>query len=192
MNPSIPDSPRLVCRVARGWLSVSGNAGGESRGAWAKHVAGCDACQQFFAASDALDQALLRGSKRRGVSAPPGLERKIALAVTQSLSKPQPRPSFLPMALAGVGGIAAVALLLFLQPPKLQPETDTSPSQTNLATLSPDWESLKPSANALLSGEPLQREVDSVVADARSAIRFLELNFLPPSYAILDESGRSL
>jgi hypothetical protein len=43
------------------------------------------------------------------------------------------------------------------------------------------WESVKPSAAAAWKAEPLSREASDLASDARSAIGFLEANFLPVS-----------
>lgn len=55
----------------------------------------------------------------------------------------------------------------------------TAASDGNDAVATTVWGRLQPDAEALLEGEPLQREVDAFYADARSALGFLALNFLP-------------
>jgi hypothetical protein len=45
------------------------------------------------------------------------------------------------------------------------------------------WAVWQPKTEALLEGEPLRREADALYADARVALGFLALNFLPTSVA---------
>jgi anti-sigma factor RsiW len=169
-------SPRLTCRLVRGWVSVCGSASaGAPRGLGAGHVATCPDCQHFFRACDELDLALKRDAARHAPVPPAGLEQRIMRAVNQSA--PEPRaPRYVPLALAGAVACAALAVLVFQQ--RSSPTNVTVPDVPALAA-NQVWTSLKPSADALLAGDPLQREVDAVVSDARSAVRFLQRNFLP-------------
>jgi hypothetical protein len=170
--------PPLICRIGRGWMSVFGDAtAGEPRGLGAGHVATCDDCRRFFSACDELEFALKRDAARHAPVVPTGLEQRIVRAVYLSAPEPHPRSThFVPFALAGAAVCVALAVFVFQR--RFSPPRAAAP--TNFVIVADDvWTSLKPSANALLSGDPLQNEVDLMVSDARSAVRFLERNFLP-------------
>ena len=99
-------------------------------------------------------------------------------------SAPAPRVARLPwLSLAGVTACAVAAVFFFRQQFISGPAEAPAPTQFVAAAedVSPRqiWESLKPSTDAVLTGAPLQNEVDAVVADARKAVGFLALNFLP-------------
>jgi hypothetical protein len=180
MNTPAVHHPRLVCRLVRGWLSVFGDASAaEGKGLGAAHLESCEDCQRFFSACNDLESALRRDVTRHAQSLPEGMEQRIIRAVHQS--KPEPRRNaarHLPALMAGAVACVALAVIVFRQNPST-PRT-VAPDK---ATITADqvWTSLKPKANDLLSGDPLQHEVDAMVSDARSAVRFLERNFLPPA-----------
>jgi len=176
-KPTIPQV-RFTCRLVRGCISVFGDTtAGAPRGPGASHVAACMDCQQFFGACDELELALKRDAARQAQDAPAGLEQRIVRAV--KLSTPEPRSRVVrpfSFALAGVAACAALTVLVLQrQSPAPRPAAPTNP----VIAAGDVWTLLRPSADALLSGDPLQREADAVVSDARSAVRFLELNFLP-------------
>ena len=169
---------RLICRLVRGWTSLFGEAtAGEFRGLGARHVATCDDCRCFFAAGDELESALKRDAARQTAVPPAGIEQRIMGAVNVSALRPRSRPTrYLPLTLAcAAAGIALTVMVFQWQPQRPREVAAAHPA------VAPDqvWTSLKPSAEALLSGDPLQQEVDAVVTDAQSALRFLERNFSP-------------
>jgi len=179
---------RFMCRVVRFQTALFGHAS-KSTG----HAANCPECQAYFQASDALVGGL-RGAAAQETRHPSDdLAAKIALAVRQSA--PSPRRSRLPVALSlFAGATAAVAMALFvvrenlpIQPatPKIQASPEISSS--DMAGLVSDVDQLRirfmnsvePAATRLATQNPLTQELKSVQADARSALGFLALNFIP-------------
>jgi hypothetical protein len=171
---------RWSCRVVRGWRSVFGeNANGAGFGS--THIASCPECQRFFAACDDLELTL-RNDAARNIAAPAAaLEQRILRAVRQTAAEPRPRRGNGPILL--FAGVAAAFAIVFGRLENVGPGSmrDTG---TNRAGAVASGATQAPSAdisslNAILATDPLQHEVDSVYADAQSAIRFLALNFLP-------------
>lgn len=118
-----------------------------------------------------------------------GLDRRIISAVRES-ARPIRRPErrFTGSVMAWGGAVAVVALAIVVvqrqsprdhgmtRPLAVAPTTEGNAENAVTSTV---WGRLQPDAKALLEGEPLQREVDAFYADARSALGFLALNFLP-------------
>lgn len=194
MNPSPSDSPRFACRLARGLLATLDRTDAATpRGPGSGHIAGCADCQRFFAACDDLDLALTRDATRLDQSAPAGLERRIALAVARSTApRPEPARPALPMfALLGAAACAAVAIFVFQTGEK--PAETTPPPAANIVAVidstrtalathslrSKISDTIDTAANGVLREDPLTIEARALEADARSALRFLALNFLP-------------
>lgn len=175
--------PPIVCRVVRGWNSISPGGG-------ARHAESCAACRAVFATSAAFDAALRSeaGEWAQATPAPTvGFERRIVNAVGQAKAPPAAeRSSAWRGAGAAATGLAVIAALAFFRPAS-GPTRDAS--QANAAMLVSAVESVSrgfvetviPSAGALVGDNPMQREFDAIYADARSAVRFLAMNFLPES-----------
>lgn len=177
MNSSAPVRPRWWCRVVRGWSALFAKAP-------SGHAARCAACQEFFAQSRALEQRLQRDARPRERTIPAGLEQRIIAAIPFARPvrrEPPVRTSWFVLAGAGAGAAAAVALavLALRSPPGASApiarhETSGAPQ---VAVVAPEtmqvWEA------SIAGKNPLQREINSVYSDARSALRFLALNFLP-------------
>ena len=191
------DRPRFTCRIIRGSRSVLGDTtAGAPRGFGAAHIAACADCQSFFGACDELERALKRDAAREWREPPSGLEQNIIRAVRLSTPEPAPRHSRRTLlSLAGATACAAVAVLVYQQRTS-SPGTPAA-AQENLAVNAVDpatlaearqiiaavpadlFAQMQPRAQAILQQNPLQNEVDAVAADARSAVQFLALNFMP-------------
>ena len=191
-----PNRPRLFCRLIRAWSSLTGAAHtSESSGRIGRHIASCAECGAFFHASDELENALRRDA-RRVRQAPSGdLEQRIARAVRLSSEAPRRSSRWIPaLSIAGAVAAAVVAILAVRRPAPTNPEV-ASVSRAEVAQLVDDlgsvpsrvWTSIEPSATKLTTENPLRQEIDSVYSDARSALNFLALNFLPTNRA---SSGR--
>ncbi len=88
---------------------------------------------------------------------------------------------------AGIGALAALGALVAIR----QPVGDVMRESRAVTAMIADgsetggwdeggaWENWQPTTEALLEGEPLRREADALYADARVALGFLALNFLP-------------
>jgi hypothetical protein len=180
--------PRWVCRVARLGCAVF------TRGPLAAHAASCADCRRYFAQVDDLESALRRDAGRVRAETPIGLESRILQAISAEAAAPRRRveSSNRGPVLALLGGaLAAVAVGIFVLRDRTQSET--------VAPAGPD----NPSAEAqvamgvlkefsqqviddvvsptrtLVADNGLRQEIGSVYADARSALGFLALNFLP-------------
>lgn len=198
---SMTDRPRLACRVVQGWAAVAGDGAAPRAGAWgARHVAACEDCGRFFARGDALETSLRRGAMALSAEAVPGLEQRINDAVARSVrmgtAVPPSREGFSGFAMGSwalAGAAASVAVALLVSQQMKSPRDAGRPEGLVTApvpagTVAGDGllDGLSPDATALLQGEPLRREVDAMYSDARSALGFLALNFLPKSP---DEAG---
>jgi len=188
MNISPAPHPRLACRIVRPWIAVFGDASaGGLRGLGSGHVAACDDCRRFFSACHALELALKREATQQASPMPAGIEQRITRAAGRSVPTPHPRATRLvPLALAGAVACAALAVLVVQH---RSPLPDVPPPDQPAFAADQVWSSLEPSADALMAAEPLQHEVDAVVSDAKSAVRFLERNFLPSAPS--EAQGRS-
>lgn len=184
-NPT--QAPRLTCRLARGAIAIFGDtAAGEPRGPGAAHAATCADCREYFAACDFLESSLRREATRDWHEAPAGLEQNILRAARQATPAPRrARPVWL--VLASVTACALAAAVFFREqlvtnlPPAI---VDSKPVEVASAVSAQQiWNNLKPSANAVLAADPLQKEADAIAADARTAMDFLALNFLPAAPA---------
>lgn len=184
MNSAASQSPRFTCRVVRRWSSVTGHAP-------AAHCATCPDCQAFFAAGAALENALRREAPRVAATPMIGLEQRIARAVRESQPAPRRRNERAPLALwLGAGAAAVLAVLVVLNRPAAPSATLEEPlprseelAQAVLGTvndLSERWETkVVPTTRAVVANNPLQQELQSVVANGRGAMSFLATNFLP-------------
>lgn len=195
MNSSSNNS-RFICRLARRCSVLFGSSETLGEGGWAgRHIEHCADCQAFYAANDEFD-ALLKADARRSAAAPAGLENAIIAGFRQSSPRQERaierRRSRSPMfAFAGAAMVAAalaVAFTLSLNKPK--PKNDLVESgatpedvqQTLEAARGASqtlWASVKPSAEVLKEADPLNHELNSVFSDARNAVNFLALNFVP-------------
>ncbi len=175
MNLAVANSPRFTCRMVRGWISILGD---DTRALQSAHVAGCPDCQAFFSAGDELELALRREAAAVRVAPRDTLEQDILRAVRQS-ARPARRHFTLPvLSLCGVAAAIAAAIVMLQSsviPPATQPATTDAPVA--------DVQPLLKAMPQILQQDPLQNEVDSVVANARSAMHFLALNFLPADSA---------
>lgn len=190
MNTPSPDRPRLSCRLARLRCALRGDA----TGANSAHVQGCPVCQQHFAAVAAFDGALRRDVARATTKDfPAGLERRVILAVAESrVATPAPsRNGFGWLAATGIAAaVAAVALVLSLRhapdaPGSVVVQATTPAVTTPLKAIepAPTWGTVVSTASTLAPENPLESELQYVYSDARTALRFLALNFLPAGAA---------
>jgi hypothetical protein len=190
LDRSAADRPRLACRVVQGWGSIVGDGAAPQAGALgARHVAECDCCRQFFAGSDALAAALRSTAANLREPAVVGLDRQIIAAVHRSSRPAEPVGLRRAASMMAWGGAVAVVTLAVIAVQKqsrpgggavrTMPLAAPVENTGEAADADDVWGRVQPKATALLEGAPLQREVDAVYADARAALGFLALNFLP-------------
>lgn len=182
--------PRFACRVVQGWVSVVGEGEAPPTGAFgSRHVASCECCREFFARSTSLEATLRGSSAARRAEPSAELDRRIISAVREtarSARRTEARSAGGIMAWGGAIAVVALAVAVgqrqslsnrgIARPWAVAPSAESRADEAIAATV---WGRLQPDAEALLEGEPLQREVDAFYADARSALGFLALNFLP-------------
>lgn len=190
---------RFACRVARIRDAMTGSSA-------SGHIARCADCQAYYRADHNLINQLRQTAPKQLQPTPDDLAQRIARAVRQTAPQPARRrsPTLSWAALAGVSAVAVVALSLFIvrQTPTKSATQTANINQTTALTISPAdvtelvenvdslrsrlVASVKPTAETLVEKNPLTQELNSVRADARSALGFLALNFLP------SESARQL
>jgi hypothetical protein len=174
MNDS-PASPRLLCRFVRRWTSDGST-----------HVASCPDCQQYFDQCDELESSLRRDAARANPAAPVALERGILLALRHA--QIEQRPAFQAWRYVWMGATAALvnAISLLVSRPSGKRNVVVAENQADAAALIDATQSFSarllnewvPTAAEAVQDNALQRELDAVYIDARSAIGFLKLNFL--------------
>ncbi len=171
--------PRLACRLARTVSAVRENPA-------SRHLATCPDCQAWLAASTRLDAALRRSAPAARPVAAADLDARILAAVHAAAVAPAPA-STMPARgwLALATGLAAAAVLAFtfspgLRPDRIHPADEAAAFAATVGTLSGQLvDQVLPSAGTLIAENPLQDELSAVYTDARSALHFLALNFLP-------------
>jgi len=178
---------RFACRVARLKHALSSGTG-KTTG----HAANCPDCQAYFRVNNALVGALRHDATRMTQLTPDDLAVRIALAVRQSA--PRPRRSHTAAWSTLAGAMAVVALSVFIvrqNPPIHQASLNSQVSgelrPADVAKLVANVDSLRvrfinsvePTAAKIATQNPLTQELNSVQADARSALGFLALNFIP-------------
>lgn len=205
MKPAISfHRTRWSCRIVRGWVSICSE--GRRRGLAARHIAGCAECRGYFAAADELEASLRGSAVRQFAPSPAGLDQRIMQAIAHSTreSVEPARPGRIGLFAIGSVAVAAAVAIAVIQPWRNAPPLADPVAATDLAiTTAPadsavaSWTSLTAPVTSLLAHDPLQAEAASVYADARSAARFLALNFLPstttagPSNDVVPSTRRS-
>ena len=179
---SSPKSNRvpLVCRWTRFRAALTDNPSVAARG----HCTTCADCWDYFAAADQLETTL----RRQATSTPPipgTLERRILNALQHSSREERRGPRQWSWVLGGlVAAVVATVIVFRIQetPPVDAPQPVASIDDVLIVAqeLPKQWfATLQPGAVRLLETNPLQQEIASVSSDARSALNFLALNFLP-------------
>lgn len=193
MNPNASscDRPRLACRVARVWSSLADRKLADRK--LAGHIASCSSCREYFSACAVLETELRSEAVRRAATAPASTElaRQVlsGLAAPTRNAAPSRRRPALPLGLgAAIAAAAIVAISLIPEtapPAGANPAIALTPSEVqaivnSAATLTDRWLNIVgPRAGTAIQNNALQQEMASVYADARSAIDFLAMNFLP-------------
>lgn len=190
---------RLACRVARALCALRETSS-------SAHVAGCADCQSYFRTATTLESALRREAPATRAAVPANFERDLLRAVREAaaeenlITSPRPRASLpaLPWRSLATFGAVAAALVLgaFLFQRRAEPLAPTrAEALAFLDTVGTATERLTeeviPTAGTLIADNPLQTEFTALESDARAAVDFLALNFLPRS-AIVASNSRSL
>ncbi len=174
--------PRFRCRVARTARALVDGAG-------ERHVLGCADCQTFFLTAESLDQELRRdASALRAAGPEPSSElaQNILRAIREEAVVSRPvrfrKPVWAMSAIAVAAMVAVIVLQWPVTPsrPMVATADDTEAIVQALENLSVKLtDTVIPQTGEILANNPLQKELGSVYSDARSALDFLVLNFLP-------------
>lgn len=181
------------CRLVRFGASLSRDGDAAS---WVRrHADACPSCQQHFATAASFEQQLRASAPSRSVAPRASLEHDImreimaaapdrASAWSRDVPSRSSRPRRVWPAFALAASAACAVALVFVQrprhgnpPPSPAPRVESVVSATTPSSAS--WTQLATPVRTLLNEDPLQSEAQQVVAEARSAVDFLALNFLP-------------
>jgi hypothetical protein len=155
----------------------------------------CADCRAYVAATETLDLALRRSAPAQATTTPEpstGFEQRLLNAVRAPATPKPSRASHLGWAAATA--LTAVVAVAFIRPaggPAGNPTKEEMAMLTAAVSNASRGlvENVIPSTGALVADNPLQREFGAIAADARSALGFLAMNFLPTS-AVADASIR--
>jgi hypothetical protein len=171
----------LLCRATRvraAWLSHSDSS-------VSRHCATCVDCRAYFSTDNQLETRLRRDAPARTTNVPSNLESRILQAVDRSqLQERSPRRT-LSWGLAALASAAVVAVATVqLHRPASQPTSAPAGTVEDVLAVASElpkqwFATVQPGATKLLEENPLQLEIASVSSDARSALDFLAMNFLP-------------
>jgi hypothetical protein len=171
----------LRCRATRAraaWLSQPDSN-------VSRHCATCADCHAYFSTADQLETRLRRDAPARATNVPSSLESRILRAVDDSqLQERRPRRNLSwGIAVLAAAAVVAVATLQLQRPAPQETAAPVGTVEDVLAVASElpkQWfAAVQPGATKLLEENPLQLEIASVSSDARSALDFLAMNFLP-------------
>jgi hypothetical protein len=183
--------PRLVCRLTRLRASLTAHPASGVR----EHRASCADCRNYFATAEQWDGHLQREAAPVRETASESLESRILHAVTRSQAQERRTPRGLSWGMAGLAAVA-IATIVILRTP--EPPPTAAPQMASIQDvlvvadeLPRQWlATLEPGAVKLLEENPLQTEIASVGSDARSALNFLAMNFLPSNRDLAPQTER--
>lgn len=186
MNTVPPESPRFVCRVVRWWAAFNESSASPTLSG---HRANCPACRAHFQSQAALEARLRHEARNPNSVVPCGLEHRIAEALrrTQLPDRTPPRRSFPIWAAGFTTAVATVAVVVL---PNWGPGHTPTMAEVAPADIAAVYSAVSALPQQLdrvfaapetrvAADDPLDRELDNVKADARSALNFLAENFLP-------------
>lgn len=195
MNPRVSPPSRFACRALRPFSALLAEPL-RPGSLIARHVERCPDCREYFARLQSLDQQLVHAARASGPELPAGLEERLFASVRTARQAPaERRPAA--RTWVAVGGFAAAAAAAIALVALRTPSDSIVPGERSAAALpgAPDtgepareparaaesawWDALSPRVAALDADNPLQRELEAVQADTRSALQFLARNFLP-------------
>jgi hypothetical protein len=184
MNSLSSSQPRFRCQVVRAGRALFDHAGD-------RHVASCPDCQAYERAAGGLEAELRReGNALRRLSPAPSAElsRRIQRAIREEgiAAESHLGRGGRAVWLAGsFAAAAALALAFYVQRPTSPGRSGASEDAAAVVAVVEQLsvklrDTVIPAGAEIVADNPLQRELDAVYSDARSAIDFLAMNFLPP------------
>jgi hypothetical protein len=177
----------MICFRKRKVISSFIDAGERLPDDLKTHLEGCPSCLRYYEQQREVSELLQRPADEK-VGLPPGLNESIMRAIRQESQARRTRggrvrnlsPWLAPVALASVALGAALILLLRDPAPDhpLIADEDSGPPEPAVASSDPAPSDYLRSWSTAID-RPLDHELENVVADARTAVRFLAINFLP-------------
>lgn len=177
----------MICFRKRSTISSAIDAGERLPDDLKAHLERCGSCRRTYEQQREVAEMLQRPVDEK-IEFPAGLNESIMRAIGEESEPRADRrsrrrnfsPWFAPVALASVALAAALVILLQdTEPDRPQvAESDPGPPEAvaaSVASVPSDY--IRTWSIAI--DRPLDNELDNVVADARSAVRFLAINFLP-------------
>ena len=178
-----PNRPRFVCRAARLWSAIASS----------RHVETCAECHAYLESAGALERSLRRDAPAWAEATPepsPGFEQRLRRLARPAAASTRESGSHGWWVVA-TALTAAVAVGFFRPtggPSDSTTQADAAMLAAALETASRGLvETVIPSTGAFVADNPLQREFTAIRSDARSALSFLAMNFLPGN-AVADAS----
>jgi hypothetical protein len=150
------------------------------------HMRACPDCQAFYESEKHLTESLVAGADLERRTPSPFLQARIIAALTKRDDVPEPRVFRFNWVAAAFVGLLVVGGILVTRhlPIPGTPSTLVDNTTGNAAFFStagiPSGQKLLEWSQAL--DQPLETELNSVVNDAKSAIRLLADNFLPEKH----------
>lgn len=186
---------RLICHLSRLRAALTGTRS-------SSHLSHCPDCQARLTTHTLIEHQLRTTAPRPAPTAPDDLAFRITQAVRQAEPKRPARHDRRLETFALLAGAAAtIVLCLHLVRQQAAPRRDVrtpnvATSTADLGALVAGVDSLRtqlfatvaPTTRILTTEDPLSQEIASVQADARTALGFLALNFLPSESAVELES----
>lgn len=203
MSSNKPSPQRLWCRMEGLRVALFGN------GSPSRHQQECPDCQRRVQSQDALESALRNSAASNRIEAPPFLQQRILNTLRYSnsgvgsrVSGHAPSRAIWSPSLVACGVAACLVVFLFRAPDQPSPvgnevASASKPGAASVAVVRNEqaipatgatldfgidlsaFNSLTLQADDLLDAGPLQTEVRAVVLEAKSALQFLAMNFLP-------------
>jgi hypothetical protein len=186
----------IRCFINRRKLSASVDADHELDPGLHRHVESCKPCQQFYEQELSLARALARSATKERVAPSPFLQARIMTAVDRGGAAAHSWPWV--TRLAWTAGLATACVALFFvvhgpfTPHPVAARPDLRGALKELTTLEkrmPDQRKLEQWSGTV--DQPLDKEMRSLLHDARNVAQTLVVNFLPQDMArsAIGESG---
>jgi hypothetical protein len=186
----------IRCFIYRRKLSAIVDADVELGTGLRRHVEGCQPCQRFYEQELSIARCLARSAAKERVAPSPFLQARVMTAVDRGGGVAHPWPWVSRVAWAA--GLAAACVALFLMVHgSLAPRPVVAPADvrgvlkefTELEKRMPDQQKIEQWSGTV--DQPLDKEMRSLLHDARNVAQTLVVNFLPQDMArsAMGESG---
>jgi len=178
----------IRCFIYRRKLSACVDAENKLETGLRRHIEICQPCHRFYEQELSIARGLAGGAAKERVTASPFLRARVMTAIDRAERAPS-RP-VLSTRLAWAGGLAAACVILFLMVHgPLAPHRAVAPADvhgvlkelTKLGKEIPDQQKLQQWSGTV--DLPLDKEMRSLLHDARNVAQTLVVNFLPEDMA---------